>query len=190
MIFLSVTSEPPAKEQLDGYISEIAKGSAQALEELYDKTRTAVFGLSLSLLKNFHDAEDVTQEAFVSIYVNAPAYVSEGKPLAWILTITRNLCYKRYNAGKRLDYLDSEEAERFFTEHAMSAGEIAENRFFIEECLNGLSKEERDVLILHAVAGMKFREVANFQNMPLSSTLSKYHRAVKKIKSKYGSNVL
>ena len=110
--------------------------------------------------------------------------------MAWMLTIARNLCYKKLNAGKRSDYLDSDEAERFFAEHALSASEIAENRFFIEECLNHLSKTERDVLVLHAVAGMKFREVAAFADIPLSSALSLYHRAVKKIKTKYGSVVL
>lgn len=190
MIFLSAVSLPPENSVLDGCISEMAKGSAQALDALYERTRTAVFGLSLTLLKNFHDAEDVMQDAFVAVYVNAPAYVSEGKPLAWILTITRNLCYKKLGAAKRSEYLDGEEAERFFSEHAMSPGEIAENRFFIEECLNHLSAEERDVLILHAVAGMKFREAARFMEIPLSSALSKYHRAIKKIRSRYGSNVL
>ena len=55
---------------------------------------------------------------------------------------------------------------------------------------SNLSAEERDVLILHAVAGMKFREAARFMEIPLSSALSKYHRAIKKIRSRYGSNVL
>ena len=190
MLFLSTTYIPSDNSALDRCISEIAKGSAEALDELYYLTKTAVFGYTLSLLKNFHDAEDVTQDVFVAVYVNAPAYASESKPMAWMLTIARNLCYKKLNAGKRSDYLDSDEAERFFAEHALSVSEIAENRFFIEECLNHLSKTERDVLVLHAVAGMKFREVAAFADIPLSSALSLYHRAVKKIKTKYGSVVL
>lgn len=109
--------------------------------------------------------------------------------MAWILTIARNLCYKKLGAGKRTDYLDGDEAERFFAEHAVSAETIAENKFFIEECLNNLSKTERDILVLHAVAGMKFREVAAFTEASLSSVLSVYHRTIKKIKNKYGSIV-
>lgn len=190
MIFLSIADTPSDASELDRCLSEIAQGSAQALDELYKKTKTAVFAYSLSLLKNFHDAEDVAQDVFVTVYINAPAYSSAGKPMAWILTIARNLCYKKLGAGKRTDYLDGDEAERFFAEHALSASEIAENRFFIEECLNHLSKTERDVLVLHAVAGMKFREVAAFADIPLSSALSLYHRAVKKIKTRYGSVVL
>ena len=190
MIFLSTMEVPSDASALDSCLSEIARGSAQALDELYYKTKTAVFGYSLSLLKNFHDAEDVTQDVFVTIYVNAPAYESAGKPLAWILTIARNLCYKKLNACKRTDYLDSDEAERFFAEHAMSASTIAENKFFIEECLNNLSGKERDILVLHAVAGMKFREVAAFTETSLSSVLSVYHRAIKKIKNIYGSVIL
>ena len=109
MLFLSTTYIPSDNSALDRCISEIAKGSAEALDELYYLTKTAVFGYTLSLLKNFHDAEDVTQDVFVAVYVNAPAYASESKPMAWMLTIARNLCYKKLNAGKRSDYLDSDE---------------------------------------------------------------------------------
>ena len=189
MIFLSIADKLSDASELDRCLSEIAQGSAQALDELYKKTKTAVFAYSLSLLKNFHDAEDVAQDVFVTVYINAPAYSSVGKPMAWILTIARNLCYKKLGAGKRTDYLDSDEAERFFAEHAVSAETIAENKFFIEECLNNLSKTERDILVLHAVAGMKFREVAAFTEASLSSVLSVYHRTIKKIKNKYGSIV-
>ena len=190
MLFLSLATEPVDKNELDGYISEIAQGKPEGLDKLYGKTKSAVFGLSLSILKNFHDAEDVLHDCYISVYVNAPAYVSEKKPLAWILTIARNLCYKKLQTRKRTDYLDSEEAERFFTEHALPAGDVAEDRFFIEECVNNLGDEERDVLILHAVAGMKFREISAFLGVPLPTVLSRYNRTVKKLRIKYGSTEL
>ena len=84
MIFLSIADTLSDASELDRCLSEIAQGSAQALDELYKKTKTAVFAYSLSLLKNFHDAEDVAQDVFVTVYINAPAYSSVGKPMAWI----------------------------------------------------------------------------------------------------------
>ena len=56
---------------------------------LYRQTKASVFGYALSLLKNPYDAEDVLHDCFVSIYSAAEGYVSSGKPMAWILTITR-----------------------------------------------------------------------------------------------------
>lgn len=72
MIFLSIADTLSDASELDRCLSEIAQGSAQALDELYKKTKTAVFAYSLSLLKNFHDAEDVAQDVFVTVYINAP----------------------------------------------------------------------------------------------------------------------
>ena len=50
-----------------------------------------MYGLALSYLKNQHDAEDVTQDAFVRAWENAHQYRPQGTPLAWLLTIARNL---------------------------------------------------------------------------------------------------
>ena len=49
-----------------------------------------------------------------------------------------------------------------------------------------LSDEERQIVILHAVAGFKHRETAKFLALPLSTILSKYNRAIKKLKNHIG----
>ena len=85
----------------DGLISQIALGDTEALRELYEKTSSAVYGFALSILKNQHDAQDVMQELYVKVYENAPQYVSRGKPMAWILTITRNLSLMKLREAAR-----------------------------------------------------------------------------------------
>ena len=58
----------------------------------------------------------------------------------------------------------------------------AEDNIIISECLNTLSNSERQIIILHAVAGMKHREIARITELPVSTVLSKYSRALKKLK--------
>lgn len=80
-----------APELLEPLMARLAGGDQEALAELYHRTRTSVYGLALSYLKNQHDAEDVTQDAFVRAWENAHQYRPQGTPLAWLLTIARNL---------------------------------------------------------------------------------------------------
>ena len=84
---------------LDECIAKIANKSADALSDLYRETSTAVFGYALSILKNRHDAEDILHDLYVQIYQSAGQYKSSGKPMAWILTITRNLCMQKFRRG-------------------------------------------------------------------------------------------
>ncbi len=53
----------------------------------------------------------------------------------------------------------------------------------IETAFKVLVDEERQILMLHAVSGLKHREIATVMDMSLNTVLSKYHRAIKKMRS-------
>ena len=61
-------------------------------------------------------------------------------------------------------------------------GDILENRQLVTAAFSYITDEERNILMLHAVAGYKNHEIAKLLDLPLSTVLSKYHRAIKKIK--------
>ena len=77
---------------IDLYLSQIANGDESALEDLYNRLRVNIFSYALSVLKNRQDAEDIMHDCFLQIWSAAPSYKSAGRPMAWIVTITRNLC--------------------------------------------------------------------------------------------------
>ena len=81
--------------ELEALLESIAKGDQEALAALYDHARGAVYGLALSYLKNGHDADDIAQDTFVRVWEKAPLYRSQGSPMAWILTIAKNLSLMR-----------------------------------------------------------------------------------------------
>ena len=65
MIFLTVAEPAPgADAALESCIARIAGGSQDALADLYGKTRSAIYGFALSILKNAHDAEDILHDAY------------------------------------------------------------------------------------------------------------------------------
>lgn len=158
-------------------LSEIAAGSAAAFKELYALTSDTVYGFALSILKNSHDAEDIMQEAYVKIYKSADTYQKQGKPLAWILTIVRNLCYNRIRDTKQ-----HEDIADYTHSISDNGHENGINAIILEEAMNVLNEEERQIVMLHSMTGMKHREIAQIVDMPVSTVLSKYNRSLKKLK--------
>ena len=56
-----------------------------------------------------------------------------------------------------------------------------EDRHVLRAALSVLSEQERQVVMLHAVTGLKHREIAQLLELPLATVLSKYRRALKKL---------
>lgn len=79
----ATTEYAGSSAHLTELLAAIAAGQQDALAQLYHLTRTAVYGLSLSYLKNTHDAQDITQDVFVHVWDHAPQYRPTG-PLPWL----------------------------------------------------------------------------------------------------------
>lgn len=162
-------------------IVRIAENDMLAFEELYRLTDQTVYAFILSILKNPHDAQDIMQDTYVKIRASAHLYKKQGKPLAWIFTIARNLCLMKLRAsGKTSDTpLDELEDSHYF---ASSDQNKSEDKIVLKAALEILSEEDRQIVILHAVSGLKHHEISKSLGIPLSTVLSKYNRSLKKLK--------
>lgn len=166
-------------DKLDTYIERIVVHDKDALAHLYKATSSSVYAFALSILKNTEDAEDVLHDTYLRIYSSASGYKSQGKPLAWILTITRNLSYMKLRDRKKTLDMPEEDWEGAFNNIPAAS---PEDRIVLTACMDKLKDDERQIIMLHAVSGFKHREIAEFLSLPLSTVLSKYHRALKKLR--------
>ena len=166
-------------KQLDQWIAEIASGDTGALANLYQETSPSVYAYALSVLKNSHDAEDALHDCYLNIWTAASSYRSSGKPMAWIMTITKNLCRKQLRSRSRTERLPEEDWKNSLESTEMTA----DDKVVLRQCMETLSDIERQIVVLHAVSGFKHREIAAHLELPLATVLSKYHRAIKKMKA-------
>ena len=183
MSVLMLATEQPLNardQELDTCIGMIADGSRDALASLYHHTRSSIYAFALSILRDPHDAEDVLQDTYLSIYSSAAGYRSAGKPMAWIMTIAKNLCLMRLREQKRTVSLCTEDWNRYLE---ASCEMNADDRIVLTQCMSRLSQEEQQIITLHIVAGFKHREISQFLDMPLATVLSKYHRSLKKLRA-------
>lgn len=170
----------PNAADIEKCIFGIANGNGDSLKQLYELISPSVYAYTLTVVRNVYDAEDILHDTIVKVYENAPAYIPHGKPMAWILTITKNLCYTKFRQQSRFSDVSDEDLEKQFSSNEAIT---EDDKILLTYCLSELGEEERSIVVLHAVSGMKHREIATLLQIPLSTVLSKYNRALKKLKA-------
>ena len=165
---------------LEELLAQMAQGDPQALAEFYRLTSRAAYAFALSLLRNPFDAEDILQETYLRAWAHAGSYRPGGRPVGWLLAILRNLAYRKLQNQQRTEPLTPEELDRFF---AARPAITPEDRLLLRAALLGLAEQERQIVLLHAAAGLRHREIAQLLGLPLGTVLAKYNRALKKLKA-------
>ncbi len=166
--------------KLDRLLADIAGGSQDALATLYHMTSAGVYAYALSILKNSHDAEDVLHDCYLKIWSGAASYQSAGKPMAWILTIAKNLSLQTLRRQSKHTQLSQEDWHGYMED---TAELTTDDKVVLRQCMEKLADDERQIVVLHAVSGFKHREIAQLLDLALPTVLSKYHRAIKKLKA-------
>lgn len=165
-------------------ILNLVNRDKESLKALYELTKTSVYGFVLSILKNKHEAEDVFQDIYIKIYENANSYNKEGKPMAWILTIAKNQCLMHLRKKKNHSNIDDM--------HEILPSKNKNNsddRMILTIAFKEISDEDRNIIMLHVIGGLKFHEIAKMLDLSLSTVLSKYHRAMKKLRNKLKEDI-
>lgn len=162
-------------------IEKLALGKLDAMDKLYSLIKTDVYAFALTKCQNRDDAEDVMQDTFIQIYKYAKRYEAMGKPMAWIFTIVTNLSLRKIAIGSRTSAITDEMSEELADNKEFEIDVV--NSEFLKELMGILTQEEQEIIVLHIVSGMKHREIADILDLSLSTVLSKYNRAIKKMKS-------
>ena len=152
----------------------------QALTQLYEATERAVYAYILSIIQSPADTADLVQETYICVRRSAHLYIPTGKPLAWLLSIARKLANDYFRIHKsvplRMGSLETDTSFDCVTEIT--------DRIILKRALGILRSEERQVLFLHAVAGLRHREIAAYLSIPISAVRSRYMRSVNKLRKR------
>jgi len=139
----------------------------------------SAYNLSRWLLRDQHDAEDAVQDACLRAFRAFREFRgTDGR--AWFLTIVRNVCYTHLRKGKR------EPQEVSFDENlhgsADGSGEANAESWLevrseqLREALERLPTEYREVIVLHDVEGLSYREISSIAEIPLGTVMSRLAR--------------
>ena len=169
----------------DGYIiHKCLNGDTGAFGLLVDKYRESIYALAYTKLRNFHDAEDVAQEVFIKAYENLRTLRRWDSFLAWLYSITSNLCKMWLRARSRRPDRDFIEDENPETLEISSLESYREElvRESLHEALDSLPEMHRQVLILSYLGGMSGREIARLLGTSPNTIRQRLYRARSQLK--------
>ncbi|AUS97132.1 hypothetical protein CDQ84_14640 [Clostridium thermosuccinogenes] len=172
---------------LDNLIQRISSGDRSALGELYNITSNDVYGYALSIVCSKSMAEDIMHDVYIQIFNSAKTYKSQGKAMAWILRITRNMSYNRLKKMKHesmsIDQPFDNEAYQAFDDNAVL------DRLILDNLLTKLSIGERQVVMLYLLSGISQKDISNITGVPLPTVKWRYKSALKKLSKTINSDI-
>ena len=156
-----------------GQLQAIAKGDQTAMEGLFEQYKRDVFRYCMSMLRDYHAAEDVTQEVFLHIFRFAQQYEGKAAVRTWIFAIAKNAAveYTRKSIRSAPYSLGQEGLP-------LPAASADPNIDFYE-LLSVLDSDSRSVVAMHLAGGLKHREIASILGKSENAVKKQYSRALK-----------
>ena len=148
-------------------------------EQVFMPHLDAAYNLARWLLRNDHDAEDAVQEAFLRAYKAFPRFRGgEGK--AWLMTIVRNVCFtmmKRAGSRGTEEPFDEEVHQESAQAEMREAFRQKANAETLQAALEKLPEEYREIIVLHDLEGLAYKEIAAVIGVPIGTVMSRLSRA-------------
>lgn len=172
-------------------IANVLDGDTNAFEVLVEDQKKVVFNLALRMLGNEEDAYDISQEAFLKAYTNLTGFRGDCKFSSWLYKLTTNLCLdfiRKRNRHKVIPLVyedddgDSEYMEipdeTFSPELETEKKQLRES---VRAGLNQLPVQQREILVLREIGGLRYDEIGRQLNIEEGTVKSRIFRARKKL---------
>lgn len=170
---------------------DLVEGLATDLHGVFPKVvrslQDGIFSGVLQMTRDRHDAEDVTQEAFIRAYRALEGYEPERiralRLRPWVWTIALNLCRNRARAAARRGpvspLFDQATDETGPESEALDAAMLSEWR----RRLGRLSGPQRTAVVLRHVVGLGYEEIAFATDRPEGTVKADVHRGIRRLRS-------
>jgi RNA polymerase sigma-70 factor, ECF subfamily len=167
------------------WIRQAKKGDIQSYQEIYGFFARRVLNFIYRMVNSPEEAEDLTQETFVTIYQKLGTLKDDSRFEPWLYRIARNFVYQRYRmrspAAVPIDALDEDgQAVTQLVDKRKNPDEAfqsAELEKVVAEAIAELSEKYREVFILSALQHMSYEQIAEVVDRSLPSVKTDIHRA-------------
>ncbi|GAB4578962.1 MAG: sigma-70 family RNA polymerase sigma factor [Anaerolineales bacterium] len=168
----------------EALISLIARKQVEALGELYDRYSRLVFSLALYMVDDQPAAEEITQDAFTRLWVQADSYRPEqAKVKTWLVTIARNRAIDELRRRKVRP--TSALLEEVWETSSNNLEEMVDGRaqsVRVRAALSTLPSEQRQVMVMAYFGGYSQAEISTELAMPLGTVKTRMRLAMQKLR--------
>ena len=186
-------SPPPADRSasLAAALARVALGDQRAFAELYRQTGAHLYAVALRIVRDGAVAEEILQEAFVSVWHHAASYdAAKSQPITWLTSIVRNRCLDQLRR-REIDTVnlagdDDEDAPAWDPPSGgptpvdlLLAGADARS---VRDCVDTLEPGPKQAIALAFFQGLSHGELAAHLREPLGTVKSWVRRGLEKLR--------
>ncbi len=178
--------------QSDALIDKLKQGDQSGFTSVMDLYQDMVYNTAISIVQNADDADDITQEVFVQVYLSVNSFKGESKLSTWLyrITISKALDHeKKKNRKKRFGFVQSlfgsqdiEQLHPVEFNHPGVQLEKKERASELFKALKQLPDKQRIAFTLHKLEGQSHQEIAEIMNTSLYAVESLMGRAKANLK--------
>ncbi len=174
------------------WIRKAKRGDLGAYQKIYDLFARKVLNFIYRMVNSTEEAEDLTQETFVTVYQKLGALKDDSKFEPWLFRIARNFVYQTYRTRPpstvSVDVQDEDGQQvtqlidaRKNPDEAYQAKEL---EHVVQKVINSLPEKYREVFVLSAIRRLSYQEIAEIVGRSLPSIKTDIHRARLEVRQK------
>ncbi|RZI41855.1 sigma-70 family RNA polymerase sigma factor [Herbaspirillum sp. HC18] len=155
------------------------QGEGRAFSELVARYQDRVYRFLLRLTRSRDDAMDLTQDTFMRAYQSLDRWQPDALFRTWLFRIARNGAIDRFRRDKVVEFVDLDE-DADVPDHAAGPEavlETAQRLRILEEALERLPAEYREIILLREIEGMSYDELAQVLGLQAGTVKSRLSRA-------------
>lgn len=179
-----------AAHEFNGLLAQCALRDEKALEELYAKSSAKLYALALGVVRRNDWAEEVLQDAFVKVWLNADKFQpSKSGAMTWMSTIVRNRAVDKLREVKRNPLLQEAMLDDV-TESPLVADDLEPTDFTsmsqdmqsLMACLGSLEADQKQAILLSYYHGYSHQELSDKLATPLGTVKGWIRRGLEKLR--------
>ncbi len=175
-------------------IERTLEGDERAFAALVEKYQDQIHALAWQKVGDFHIAQEITQDVFITAYQKLGTLKNRGRFAGWLYTITNRKCITWYRKKtpqpQSLEDTDPIELEEvYYSEHVSREREEAtkeKRHALVHKLLSKLRESDRTVITLHYLTGLSCEEIGQFLGVSTNTVKSRLHRARNRLKKEEG----
>ena len=166
-------------------VQRIRERDMPAREELFQRYRSEAYRVAYRLLGHEQDALDAVQDAMLKAFSALEGFDGRSEFRTWLLRIVTNAALDEGRKRKRYSRsgtsLDQSSLEPALTEDSSKVLHQEDLRRILDRALGTLTPTLRGTFVLFAEAGLSYKEIAEIQQVPIGTVMSRIHAARDKL---------
>ena len=184
-------SDPPGRLSHDEervLIERAKKGCEDCARRLVDAHKDRLFAFVGRFIRDYHEVEDICQEAFRRAFANLDRFSAEYRFSTWLFTIGYRLCLnllrRKQAVSGELDFATVASSQVEGPDEVADSEEAARLKVLVWQAVEGLTETQKASVMLFYREGLSCQEIGGVLNMPTATVKSHLHRARQRLKEK------